>query len=487
MDSVDHGKYELRRRLGRGGMGDVWEAVDLVMERSVVVKLVRKDRQADKEMGERFLRECKLIGRLQHRNVVRAYSCGWDKVDGRSVMYLVLELLDGMSLGDRIREESRGKRRLSVEDTLAWGVDICQGLAAAHEKGLVHRDLKPDNVQITAEGTAVILDFGLACLQEDERGTRISEEGLIVGTAAYMSPEQTKGRRVDQRSDLYSLGCLLYEMLTGDPPFQGWNVIQEHQRKPPLPPRRIRADIPDALEELVLDLLEKLPDNRPRTAAEVARRLKGVDVVAAHREPGLDAGPRPRTEQREEWSPGPEKWYEVAGASLITGLGTFGLLFGAGEVGAVPSVVWGAVFAAVLFVFGAMANWMSPDADTELAWSCLGVLGWVASVVGCIWLMAARGDFPWYYDFLIGLGLSGVVLVLEFLAVMVGDEWGWSRGAGTMALLGSGLLAALGCVLFAAHLHFVWWTTVLTGLGLWAGTLVLTSIASAIAYDLAHR
>ncbi|MGI5455754.1 serine/threonine protein kinase [Streptomyces sp. CA-249302] len=494
MDSVDNGKYELRRKLGGGGMGVVWEAMDLVMERSVVVKLVRKDRRADKEMGERFLRECKLIGRLQHRNVVRAYSCGWDKVDGRSVMYLVMELLDGSSLGDLIRAKSRKKHRLSVEDTLRWSADICRGLTAAHKQGLVHRDLKPDNVQITADGTAVILDFGLACLQEDEQGTRITDRGQIVGTAAYMSPEQTEGPRVDQRSDLYSLGCLLYEMLTGEPPFSGWNVIMEHRTKPPLPPKRLRPDIPDALEELVLDLLEKLPDNRPRTAAEVRQRLRGIDVVQAHREPGLDSGPRaperspdPPPTSVEEWSPGPEKWYEVTGTSLITGLGAFGLLFGAGAVGAVASVVWGAVFTAVLFLVGAVANWMSADADTEAAWSCLGVLGWLASLVGCVWLMAVRGDFPWYYDFLIGLGLSAVVLVLEFSAVVVGDEWGWSRGSGTMALLGSGLLAGLGCVLFAGHLHFVWWTTVLTGLGLWAGTLALTSIASGIAYEVAHR
>jgi hypothetical protein len=306
-----------------------------------------------------------------------------------------------------------------------------------------------------------------------------------------MSPEQSRGDPVSESSDLYSLGCLLYALLTGGPPFRSGDILAKHRNRMPLEPQARCTDaiIPDDLNKLVMDLLEKRPGNRPASATAVRESLAHIRETAVNREPGLDVNAPPEEppvvdlQYQSSHEAVPGQWYEVTGPSLITGLGTFGLLFGAGAVGTVPSVVWGTVFAATLFVVGAVANWMSADADTELAWGCLSVLGWVASLVGCIWLMAARGDFPWYYDFLIGLGLSVVVAVLAFVAVAMGDEWGWTTGAGTLALLSSVPLTELGAALFAAHLHFVWWTTVLTGLGLWAGTLTLT----AVAYEVAHH
>ncbi|MFE6481643.1 serine/threonine-protein kinase [Streptomyces sp. NPDC057757] len=496
MVSLEGGRYELWRRIGGGGMGDVWWADDWRMRRSVAVKLLQTQYLGDPEMQRRFQREWEVTGNLEHENVVRAYDCGWGEIDGRRIMYLVMERLDGMSLHDRIRQENG--RTLPVEKVIRWGGEICGALEAAHANDLVHRDLKPSNVQITSTDKAVLLDFGIACFQEDAEGhTQITPAGGIIGTREYMSPEQSTGGPVSSSSDLYSLGCLLYAMLTGRPPFQRGDVLESHRFRVPMEPRDRRKDlvIPRELNDLVMDLLEKVPIRRPATAAEVRSRLERVDArdqgqweappeePQVHFEPGLSAeAPAP---DRPAAAATPERvqgvsegaWFAATGTSLLAGLGTFGLLFGAGGAGWTPSVIWGAVGAVVLFLIGSIAISVPTDATDEaadIALGCFGIVGWFAGLIGCVWLVAARGAYPWYEDFGIGFGLSLGVAALGIGAHAMGDEFGWGVGAGTMALLTTTLLGALGCAAFAAHGQLVWWSALLTGLGLWAGALAAT-------------
>ena len=496
MESVGDGRYELRTKLGGGAMGDVWWAEDRLMGRSVAVKLLQVQHLGDADMRERFLREWKATARLEHENVVRAYDCGWGEIEGRSVMFLVMERLDGMSLHDRMAQEVG--RKLPVAKVIRWGRQICKALEAAHAQGLVHRDLKPSNVQITRSGKAVLLDFGIACFQEDDEGrTRITPAGWIVGTPQYMSPEQSRGDPVSNSSDLYSLGCLLYAMLTGEPPFQTGDILAKHRNRVPVEPRSRCEDlvIPEDLNKLVMDLLEKLPVNRPASATAVRESLAHIRETRVNNEPGLGSeAPRPEEppivdlQLQQPYVPGPEQWYEAVGASLLAGLGTFGLLLGAGGVAAGTSVIWGAVCAVILFLIGATAIYLDGASDADgVVIGCFSLLGVLASLVGCVWLVAARGDFPWYDDLLIGVGLTAVAVVLAFLATFLGEEAGWGNSAGVLALLSTTLLTVLGAAVFAAHLHFVWWTTLLTGLGLWGAGLLLTTIVYGIAYDVAHH
>ncbi|OPG09880.1 hypothetical protein B1R27_04145 [Streptomyces sp. GKU 895] len=492
MSGLEGGRYELLWRLGNGGFGQVWRARDHVMGREVAIKLMHERHLGDRDMLRRFERELDLAGRLAGTNVVHAYDRGWGERDGRAVMFLVMQLLDGMSLEERI-ERAPG-HRLSVKKVVAWGAEICQGLKAAHNAGLIHRDLKPSNIQITHEGHAMILDFGIACFQEDQTGvTQITERGAVVGTPAYMSPEQCRGEGVGVASDLYSLGCVLYAMLTGRPPFLGPDMMRRHQSETPLAPQGRRADIPDQLDDLVMDLLEKRVDKRPGIAA-VLKRLEGVDERRVRQEFRTGAPPgheKPTGPGKQAPAPAPppppvqqpaepdgwrrHSWPESAGAGLISGLGMFGLLFGGGGAGAVTSVVCSAVAATVLFLVGVAAGYGTGEAMGEGGVSCLSCLGWFGLLIGCVWLVAARGDFPWYYDFLIGLGLSvGIVVLLAFVYTG-GEEMGLSDAGGVLVLLSAGLLGVIGAAAFAVHYDLVWWTALLSGLGLSAAGAGVTS------------
>ncbi|MFD3379794.1 MULTISPECIES: protein kinase [unclassified Streptomyces] len=528
MDVLGDGRYALLEHLGDGGMGDVWRAEDRLMGRAVAVKLLRVEHMGNAEMQRRFLREWQVTARLEHENVVRAYDCGWGESGGQHVMFLVMEALDGTSL--RGRMALPGNRQLPVKTAIRWGGQICRALEAAHAHGLVHRDLKPANVQITSDDKAVLLDFGIACFQEDEEGhTRITPAGWVVGTGPYMSPEQSRGEPVSGRSDLYSLGCLLYAMLTGRPPFTDGDVLQQHRYALPLDPRAHRRDIPDDLNALVMDLLEKRPEDRPATAAEVRGRLGRVDTRRAqqqewsshefrseatpsppsadhagraghagrddreedHEEPAPEPGPRaasprrpvPRPLPARGYASGLTEWFEMTGAGLITGLGTFALLLGAGGVGTGASLLWGSGAAVVLLLVGVMAEYRIADGvDIDGALGCVVLLAYAVLLAGCVWLMAVRADFPWYYDLLIGLGLSMGATFLTVVAFTAGDETGLSQGAGVLAMLGATLLGFLSSVLFASQLHFAWWSTLMSGLGVaTAGLLLILGVYVAAA------
>ncbi|MCX5333281.1 MULTISPECIES: serine/threonine-protein kinase [unclassified Streptomyces] len=504
------GRYELRECLGGGGMGDVWEAEDHQMRRTVAVKLMQSRHLGSAAMQERFLREWQATARLEHENVVRAYDAGWGEKDGLPVMFLVMQRLDGMSLRDRMARARGG--RLSVNQVVRWGTHICLALEAAHAEGLVHRDLKPANIQITSRekgSKAVLLDFGIACFQEDEEGqTQITPAGVAVGTPQFMSPEQSEGKPVGAASDLYSLGCVLYVMLTGRPPFRSGDVLTQHQRAVPLDPQGRRADgeIPDQLNDLVMDLLEKRPEKRPASAAVVRSRLAKVkgpgerQRTDARTGQGLrsDAPPwagqsptAPRTAPAPQPpSPPPAPTgtgphlvrhraaYEITGSALLAGAGTFGLALGAGGATGVSSVGWGLLSLVMFLLLGGLTQAEEFDGEDVLSFFLLPMT--VAILVCATWLVAANAAFPWWGDFAIGVGVCVASLFLGFIGSAAGDDLGWSEAGGLLTGLMAVLFGCLGSILVAVHLDFTWWTTLLTGLGLWAAGVALSTMFYAL-------
>lgn len=280
------GRYRLVEMLGAGGMGQVWRAVDVRLDRDVAVKVITQSPLATSDSAARFRQEARATARLTHPRIVTIHDHGEAALGGDSILFLVMELVPGRSMASF----SAGERR-SVESVVAWGLQICAGLAAAHRAGVVHRDIKPANVMVFGDGELdlKICDFGIARLIE-ETGTGLTGTGAAIGTPAYMSPEQVRGdRTLDGRSDLYSLGCLLYELLCGSPPFEGsgWSVLGRHLNGTPEPVRTLRPGVPEALDRLVLRLLEKDPDDRPATADEVAQSLRGVLDGLGNVSPGV--------------------------------------------------------------------------------------------------------------------------------------------------------------------------------------------------------
>ncbi|MGW4205394.1 serine/threonine-protein kinase, partial [Streptomyces sp. NPDC004726] len=270
------GRYRLLELIGRGGMGEVWRAVDESLGRRVAVKCLKPmgphhDASFSTVLRERFRREARVAAALQHRGVTVVHDFG----EYEGVLYLVMELLEGRNLS-QLLEENR-QRPLPVHEVVDIAEQVADALAYTHERGIVHRDLKPANIMRLTDGTVKICDFGIARLGEDIGYTsRLTGTGVAMGTPHYMSPEQIGGGAIDHRSDLYSLGCVLYEIATGVPPFDhedAWAVLVGHRDTPPQPLRTHRSDIPDHFQKIVLDLLAKTPDGRPDDAKDLRRRM----------------------------------------------------------------------------------------------------------------------------------------------------------------------------------------------------------------------
>ncbi len=266
------GHYRVLEVLGRGGMGVVFLAEDTHLQRRVALKVMLPDLVANSAARERFLREARAGAALKSDHVVVVYQVGVD----RDIPFLSMELLYGESLEDRLH---RGER-FSPREVLRIGREIADGLAAAHEQGLIHRDVKPANIWLEApNGRVKVLDFGLARVTGSR--SNLTQTGRVVGTPEYMSPEQARGEEVDARSDLFSLGAVLYSLCSGQKPFQGSTVmavLTSLAVDAPRPVREINPEVPPALADLVSRLLEKAPDRRPASAHEVRALLQAIEI-----------------------------------------------------------------------------------------------------------------------------------------------------------------------------------------------------------------
>src|SRR5690242_903454 len=264
------------RKLGSGGMADVYLAEDEELGRRVAIKILNDKYVPDEQFVERFRREAKNAAALSHPSIVSIY----DRGEAEGTYYIAMEFLDGRSLKELI--VSRGPAPVTV--AVEYARQILQALRFAHRHGIVHRDIKPHNVLVDAEGRVKVTDFGIA----RAGASQMTEAGSIVGTAQYLSPEQARGGEIDPRSDLYSLGVVLYELLTGKTPFDGETPVEiamKHLSNAPKPPSKLRADIPPELDMVVLRALAKNPDDRYQSAdemeADLDRVARGANVSAA--------------------------------------------------------------------------------------------------------------------------------------------------------------------------------------------------------------
>ena len=263
------GRYEIIRELGKGAMGVVYEGRDPSLGRTVAIKTARRDvierSGLAQEMMERFLREAKSAGMLNHPNIITIYDVG----EEAGMAYIAMEFLVGRDLNTLIDQQ----KRFDVKQVVDYGVQICEALACAHDQGVYHRDVKPANIFIPDQGVLKVVDFGIARTHD----STLTQDGALIGTPTYMSPEQFMGQRVDARSDLFSAGIILYEMLTGEKPFTGeaLTTIMHHILKSnPAPPHELNYMVPEALSAVVMKALSKKPQERYPDGRAMAKALR---------------------------------------------------------------------------------------------------------------------------------------------------------------------------------------------------------------------
>jgi eukaryotic-like serine/threonine-protein kinase len=300
------GRYEIEDLVGTGGMSSVYCARDTVLERRVALKILHEHFSSDPEYVERFRREARAIAQLNHPNIVTVI----DRGDFRGRQFIVFELVPGDNLKDVVRRYGP----LPVPEALALTHQIARGLAFAHEHGVVHRDVKPQNVLLDESGSAKVTDFGIA--RSVDPGDGLTQTGTVLGTSDYVAPEQLSGRRVDARSDQYSLGVLLYELLTGEVPYSGDNfmaVAMRHLRDPIPSVRKRRPDVPERVDEIVAKAMAKQPEDRYPTmeammgALEAALAQEAAEgdtgSQATGELPAISKPPRPAPRRRRRISP----------------------------------------------------------------------------------------------------------------------------------------------------------------------------------------
>jgi beta-lactam-binding protein with PASTA domain/tRNA A-37 threonylcarbamoyl transferase component Bud32 len=265
---VLNGRYEIEELLGQGGMARVFRGTDTVLGRRVAIKVLSPQYAGDHQFVARFRREAQAAAALNHPNIVSVYDTG----DQGDVHYIVMEYVEGRTIRDVLRQEGP----ILSDRAAEIGQAVCRALAAAHQAGLVHRDIKPGNVMLTRDGEVKVMDFGIA---RTSTGDTLTQTAAVLGTASYLSPEQAQGSAVDARSDIYSLGCVLYEMVTGRPPFTGdspVSIAYKHVREDAVPPSRVNPDVPGSFDAVVLKSLAKNPQNRYQTADELREDLERV-------------------------------------------------------------------------------------------------------------------------------------------------------------------------------------------------------------------
>ncbi|UZF56459.1 Stk1 family PASTA domain-containing Ser/Thr kinase [Gordonia polyisoprenivorans] len=269
-------RYELGETLGFGGMSEVHYARDLLLNRDVAVKVLRADLARDPSFYLRFRREAQNAAKLNHPTIVQVFDTGEAETDEGPLPFIVMEYVDGETLRDVLRRNGP----VAPRQAMTWMADVAAAMDFSHRNGIVHRDMKPANVMIDSSGAVKVMDFGIARAMNDSTST-MTQTSAVMGTAQYLSPEQARGIKVDPRSDIYSMGCVLFELLTGEPPFTGDSpvaVAHQHVHEDPRWPSAVRPDIPPELDSIVMKAMSKNKENRYQSAAELRSDL--IKVLA---------------------------------------------------------------------------------------------------------------------------------------------------------------------------------------------------------------
>lgn len=289
-------RYQLQGPIGRGGMATIYRGHDKHMGRTVAIKVLRDVYSTDPKFVMRFEREAKSASALQHPNIVQVYDYGYSEGN----YYIVMELIEGSDL----RRYLRSRAVLDIDRAIIIAHDIALGLGAAHRRGIVHRDVKPQNILVGRDGSIKLTDFGIASVYKDINAERLTTTGMTLGTVQYYAPEQAQGEIVNPAADVYALGIVMYEMLTGRPPFDGDSpvaVAMQHIQDAPTPPSQLNPNIPPALEEIILRCLEKVPELRFPDGSSLARALEGLSDSRA----GVIDSPLPNLGTKPGQSPVP--------------------------------------------------------------------------------------------------------------------------------------------------------------------------------------
>jgi beta-lactam-binding protein with PASTA domain/tRNA A-37 threonylcarbamoyl transferase component Bud32 len=325
------GRYEMGEVIGRGGMAEVHRGRDLRLGRTVAIKALRVDLVTDETFQARFRREAQSSASLNHPNIVAVYDTGESDINGVSVPYIIMEYVEGQTLRELLRQDAGLATQRSLEIT----ADILRALDYSHRAGIVHRDIKPGNVMVTETGQVKVMDFGIARAMGDAHQT-MTQTSMVVGTAQYLSPEQARGETADARSDLYATGCVLYELLTGRPPFVGDSLVSvamAHVKETPVPPSALNPSLTPSMDAVVLTALAKDRLQRYQSAAEmrvdVERARDGMPVAAVTPAPGADAAATALVPGVTEQEPEPRKpsarRYVLTTLGVIIVLGLAGL------------------------------------------------------------------------------------------------------------------------------------------------------------------
>ncbi|MFG3011964.1 protein kinase [Streptomyces cinerochromogenes] len=262
------GRYQLRDLLGEGGMASVHLAYDAVLDRQVAIKTLHTELGREQAFRERFRREAQAVAKLTHTNIVSVFDTGEDDLNGMATPYIVMEYVEGRPLGSVLEEDIRQYGAMPADKALKVTADVLAALEISHEKGLVHRDIKPGNVMVTKRGVVKVMDFGIARAMQSGV-TSMTQTGMVVGTPQYLSPEQALGRGVDARSDLYSVGIMLFQLVTGRLPFDADSplaIAYAHVQEEPVAPSSVNRSLPPAVDALVARALKKNPNERFPTA-----------------------------------------------------------------------------------------------------------------------------------------------------------------------------------------------------------------------------